>query len=199
MNVQTGKTRWLVITALVWIPILITLGGCDGTDIDDDDGYVSGHPAYPQYKNLTIALQVVDPAGRPIGDASVWVDGREDTRKTKSWLQILGQGWPRTWRNWRANWTSDRYRVVMNYPGDVDEFTIAAGKKGYWSDETRVRISDREPDEIFVRDVLVLEPRPTIYSAQAPDKPDREAEIVGADPDFVREEGREPQITIGDE
>ncbi len=199
MRLTTLPIPWRVIVILLRGAAIALLNGCGGSDIDDDDGYDPGDPAYPQYKDLTLILRVVDPDGDPISGASVWVDDSEDDRKTDAQLHPLGEGYPRQWRGWLANWTSDDYRLVINYRGDTDEFLIEAGKTGYWSDSTRVVISDYEPDEIFVRDVLVLRPKSgRLSSAQTEDEP-RQAEIVPADEDFQRQPGNEPSITIGDE
>ncbi len=195
----TLNTAWWTLKSLLLALLIAAIAGCGGTDIDDDDGYDPGYYDFPQYRNLTIILRVVDPAGYPIGGASVWVADHEDDQTTSTRLHPLGDGYPRQWRGWLANWTSDDYRVVINYPGDRDEFTIEAGKRGYWSDRTRVSISDYEPDEIFVRDELVLVPRATIYSTQAPAQEPSQAETVAADADFQRETGDQPQITIGAE
>ena len=195
----TLNTLWWVLKSLLLALLIAAIAGCGGTDIDDDDGYDPGYSNYPEHKNLTLILRVVDPDGRPVGGASVWVADHEDDYMTTSRLHPLGDGYPRQWRGWLANWTSDEYRVVINYPGDRDEFTIEAGKQGYWSDETRVSISNYEPDEIFVRDELVLVPRATIYSAQAAAQEPSQAETVPADAGFQRETGHEPQITIGEE
>ncbi len=195
----TLNTLWWVLKPLLLALLIAAIAGCSGGDIDDDDGYDPGYSNYPQHKNLTLILRVVDPDGRPVGGASVWVGDHEDDYMTTSRLRPLGDGYPRQWRGWLANWTSDEYRVVINYPGDRDEFTVEAGKRGYWSDETRVSISDYEPDEIFVRDELVLVPKAMISSAQAQAQEPSQAETVAADADFERETGREPQITIGEE
>ncbi|MFO7946589.1 MAG: hypothetical protein R6V19_07235 [Armatimonadota bacterium] len=194
----SNRRYWLTGLIVVLLALGLTLiTGCGGSDIDDDDGYSSGEYGYPQYKNLTIILRVVDPEGVPIGGASVWVDEHEDDETTDRRLHPLGDGYPRSWRGWLANWTSDDYRVVMNYSGDQDTFTIAAGKHGYWSDETRVAIGDWEPDEIFVRDELVLVPKTgVVYQAQVEDK---QADKVEADTDFEREPEDEPSVTIGAE
>ena len=195
----TLNTPWWVVKSLLLALLIAAIAGCGGTDIDDDDGYDPGYSDYPEYRNLTLILRVVDPSGRPVGDASVWVADHEDDHTTSSRLHPLADGYPRQWRGWLANWTSDEYRVVINYPGDRDEFTVEAGKRGYWSDETRVSISDYEPDEIFVRDELVLVPKATIHSAQAPAQEESQAETVSADAGFERETGHQPQITIGEE
>jgi len=189
--------EWTALKALLLALTVAALVGCSGSDIDDDDGYDPGYRNYPQYKNLTIVLRVVDPQGNPIGGASVWVADHEDDTTTDRRLHPLAEGYPRKWQGWLANWASDDYRVVINYPGDRDEFTIEAGRAGYWSAQTRVSIADYEPDEIFVRDVLVLPAKSTIYSAQTTEA--GEAEAVAADENFERAPGHEPQITIGEE
>ena len=199
MRLTTLPIPWRVVLILLLGATMVLLNGCGGSDIDDDDGYDPGDPEFPQYKDLTLILRVVDPDGDPVGGASVWVDGSEDDRKTDAQLHPLSDGYPRQWRGWLANWTSDDYRLVINYRGDRDTFIIEAGKRGYWSDSTRVVISDYEPDEIFVRDVLVLKPKSGwLGPAQIEDEP-KQAEIVAADEDFQREPGNEPTHTLGDE
>lgn len=198
MKAATLTRGWFTLAALLAAPLLIALSGCGG-DYDIGEEYDYAPPGYPEYKNLVIVLRVVDPYGNPVGGATVTVAGNDDSRLTSDFLRALGEGYPRQWRGWLANWTKDRYRAVINYPGDVRDFTIRVGKRGYWSDETNVRILSHEPSEIFVRDVMVLAPRPTLYSAQAPEKEPRYAEITPADPDFVREPSDDPPITIGEE
>lgn len=194
---RLSKAYWLIGLMAILLALALTfVAGCGGSDIDDDDGYDSGEYNYPQYKNLTIILRVVDPDGVPVGGASVWVDEKEADRTTDKKLHPLGDGYPREWRGWLANWTNDDYRVVMNYSGDRDNFTIAAGKYGYWSDETHVSVADWEPDEIFVRDELVLVPKTgQVYQAQAEEK---EADKV-TDHDIERDADEQPTITIGEE
>ena len=199
MRLTTLEIPWRVVAILLLGAAMVLLNGCGGSDIDDDDGYDSGDPAYPQYKDLTLILRVVDPDGDPISGASVWVDDSEDDRKTDAQLHPLGEGYPRQWRGWLANWTSDDYRLVINYRGDTDEFLIEAGKTGYWSDSTRVVISDYEPDEIFVRDVLVLRPKSGRLGPAQTEAEPQQAEIVPADDGFQREPGNEPIHTLGDE
>lgn len=199
MRLTTLEIPWRVVAILLLGAAMVLLNGCGGSDIDDDDGYDSGDPAYPQYKDLTLILRVVDPDGDPISGASVWVDDSEDDRKTDAQLHPLGEGYPRQWRGWLANWTSDDYRLVINYRGDTDEFLIEAGKTGYWSDSTRVVISDYEPDEIFVRDVLVLRPKSGRLGPAQTEAEPQQAEIVPADEGFQREPGNEPIHTLGDE
>lgn len=192
-----SRRGWLVLIGLAGALALVALGGCGGTDIDDDDGYDPGYPDYPRYTNLTLILRVVDPDGYPIGDASVYVDGELDDEETDWEFHPLGSGYPYDWQGWLANWTSDDYRVVLNYPGDRDEFNIEVRKNGYYSDYTTVEISDYEPDEIFVRDVLVLVPRYGIYSQNTEQA--KEAEIAPAEEGFKREAGHKPTITLGAE
>ena len=199
MRLTTLEIPWRVVAILLLGAAMVLLNGCGGSDIDDDDGYDSGDPAYPQYKDLTLILRVVDPDGDPISGASVWVDDSEDDRKTDAQLHPLGEGYPRQWRGWLANWTSDDYRLVINYRGDTDEFLLEAGKTGYWSDSTRVVISDYEPDEIFVRDVLVLRPKSGRLGPAQTEAEPQQAEIVPADDGFQREPGNEPIHTLGDE
>jgi hypothetical protein len=199
MRLTRLATPWRVIVILSLGATMVLLNGCGGSDIDDDDGYDPGDPAYPQYKDLTLILRVVDPDGDPISGASVWVDDFKDDKTTDAQLHPLGEGYPRQWRGWLANWTSDDYRVVINYRGDTDEFLIEAGKTGYWADSTRVVISDYEPDEIFVRDVLVLVPKSGRLGPAQSEAEAQQAEIVPADEDFQRQAGNEPIHTLGDE
>jgi hypothetical protein len=174
------------------------LAGCSGGTIDDDDGYDPGLIDFPQYRNLTIILRIVDQDGNPVGGASVWVDGEEAQEMSDNLLHPLGAGYPRDWQGWLANWVSDDYRVVINFPGDTDEFAIEVGKQGYWADETRVTVSDWEPDEIFIRDVMVLEEQNGWLTSASADEP-HNAEVIGADDGFTREPNSQPTITIGDE
>ncbi len=191
---------WAIWAILLLAPAAMLLAGCAGGTIDDDGGYDPGIIGFPQYRNLTIVLRVIDERGRAVGGASVWVDGREAQKRTDNRLYPLGSGYPREWQGWLANWTSDAYRVVINYPNDVDEFDIEVGKQGYWPDVTRVVIADWEPDEIFVRDVMVLEEKfGWLTSAAAPEREPRLAEVVAADTGYVRAPGSEPIITIGNE
>ena len=145
---------WVGMTVLLALATVM-LAGCSGGTIDDDDGYDPGLIDFPQYRNLTIILRVIDQDGDPVGGASVWVDGQEAIETTENELRPLGSGYPREWQGWLANWVSDGYRVVINYPNDSDEFDIWVGKTGYWADETSVVISDWEPT--FHPDVMVLE------------------------------------------
>jgi len=188
---------WVGMTVLLALATVM-LAGCSGGTIDDDDGYDPGLIDFPQYRNLTIILRVIDQDGDPVGGASVWVDGQEAIETTENELRPLGSGYPREWQGWLANWVSCGYRLVINYPNDSDEFDIRVGKTGYWADETSVVISDWEPDEIFVRDVMVLEEQDGWLTSAEATEPHK-AEVIGADAGFKRAPGSEPTITIGDE
>jgi hypothetical protein len=147
----------------------LLLGGCGGT-IDDDHGYDSGQSGYPQYKALTLILRVQTPAGNPLGGVTVLVDGEADSTLTDSVFHPLGSGYPDAWQGWLANWTSDAYQVVMNYRGDSDQFEIRVQKPGWTDDSTIVQVSDDEPDDIFIRDVMTMH-RLTSASVQAAGAP----------------------------
>lgn len=198
MRTTSRLAGYWVGTGVLLALVTAMMVGCSSGTIDDDDGYDPGLIDFPQYRNLTIILRVIDQDGDPVGGASVWVDGEEAIETSEDELRPLGTGFPREWRGWLANWVSDDYRVVINYPGDTDEFDIEVGKTGYWSDETSVVISDWEPDEIFIRDVMVLE-RQYGWVASASAREPHQAEVTGADAGFSREPGSEPRITIGDE
>jgi hypothetical protein len=174
------------------------VAGCGGSDIDDDGGYNPGDAAYPQYKDLTLVLRVVDGVGNPVGGARVWVDEVRDPTATESVFRPLGSGYPAAWQGWLANWTSDAYRVVMNYRGDQDQFEIRVGKSGYSQDSTLVRVYDREPNHIFVRDTMVLHRITTMQTQTAPAPATREAEVVNADgPPLGTLKG--PRLIIGND
>lgn len=136
--------------------VMVLLAGCGGTDLDDDNGYNPGVPSYPQYRYLTIALRVVDGGGRALGGATVYVDGVADRTPTAPTFHPLGSLYPYPWRGWAANWESDEYQVVINYPGDQDRFEIRVERPGFTTDHTMVTVRDAEPSEIFIRDVMTL-------------------------------------------
>lgn len=152
---RTQHASLIVLFVLASILILSGCGGINGF-IDDDGGYDPGDEYYPQYKDLVIALRVVTSGGKPIGGAEVWVDNDLDEKETLAYFFSLDNIYPPQWRGWVANWESDRYQVVINYPGDKDRFEITVTKPGWSSDTTLVSISDYEPDTIFIRDEMVL-------------------------------------------
>ncbi len=127
------------------------------------------------YKDLTLVLRVQDPSGAPVGDATVTVAGGPDATLTAATYHRLGASYPAEWVGWRANWASDSYQVVMNYPGDVDEFLISVTKDGWTTDRTVVQIFDYEPDHIYIRDTLTLKQRPGLDVSAAP----HAAEVTG--------------------
>jgi hypothetical protein len=135
---------------------VIALGGCSGGQIDDDNGYDPGDENYPQYKDLTLILRIQTSAGKPLGGATVLIDEEEDSTSSDSKFHPLGDGYPTAWLGWLCNWTSDDYQVVMNYYGDRDSFEIRVHKDGWTDDSTIVRVDDSEPDQIFIRDTMVL-------------------------------------------
>lgn len=155
------------------LPFAVLLGGCGGDLFDG--GY---DPDYPRYKELTLILRVQNGQGEPLGGANVYVDGMEDENRTDFLFYALGAGYPEQWRGWLANWTSDAYEAVMDYPGDRDQFQIRVEKDGYTHDTTLVKISDDEPRHIFIRDIMTLY-RITDVSAQTARAP-HEAQVLPA-------------------
>ena len=135
---------------------LALLAGCGGTELDDDYGYDPGAPSYPQYRYLTIALRVTDGGGRALGGATVYVDGVANGTLSADQYYPLDNHYPHNWQGWAANWESDEYRVVINYPGDQDRFEIRVTKPGWTADSTMVTIHDWEPTDIYIRDVMTL-------------------------------------------
>lgn len=147
-------TRWTMV-GFVGLA-LVALAGCGGTALDDDGGYDPGDPNYPQYRYLTIALRIVDGSGHALGGATVWVDGEANSVESDDQFHPLDNHYPYAWQGWAANWESDEYSVVINYPGDQDRFPIRVEKPGWTADTTMVTIHDWEPSDIYIRDVMVL-------------------------------------------
>jgi hypothetical protein len=168
--------KLLPVLLLVAAMVALTLGGCGGS-IDDDNGYDPHEPGYPQYKELTITLQVTNATGLPIGGAEVLIDGVADETTTDEQLHPLGEGYPTAWQGWLANWTSDAYEVVMNYEGDQDQFEIRVHKDGWTDDSTIVKIADYEPDHIFIRDEMIMHRITDVTSTAA--KAPHYAEVTG--------------------
>ena len=185
----------ILFTSVVVLAGAFLLGGCgSGHDIGADNGSDLGIPGYPAYKNLTQILQVVDPAGQPIGGATVTVDGEKDDELTVAQFYPLGDAYPSEWRGWPANWTSDQYRIQINFPGATVKYEIRVHKDGWTEASTFVSINESEPDDIYLRSQLVLYPI-TDYRPQAVRQP-AQAEVRPADPGFVRPQGHQPTKTI---
>jgi hypothetical protein len=164
--------RFRVMLILLMFAILgvLLVGGCGGSD----------SKSYPQYKDLTLVLAVQTKAGLPIGDATVLVDGTADPVLTDVQFHPLGAGYPDAWADWLANWTSDAYQAVIHNPGDQANFEIRVQKAGWTDDTTLVTVNDSEPDHIFIRDIMVMDPVKGLQ-AQAVRPPHR-AEVLPAPP-----------------
>ncbi len=172
---RTIHTKRFGMAGLLVLSILF-IGGCSGDGAYDDYYWGPDTSRYPQYKDLSLVLRVVDTAGRPVQGASVWVGGRLDSRRTEGRLRPLGDGYPVAWQGWLANWVSENYRAVIHRPGGRDEFQIRVTKVGYIADVTTVVIEDYEPNHIFVRDVMVLRTGSGIYSQETGEP--RKAEVI---------------------
>ncbi|MBU0611235.1 MAG: hypothetical protein KKI08_25375 [Armatimonadetes bacterium] len=181
-----------ILAVTVVLAVGLLLGGCGGI-IDDDNGLDLGDPRYPQYKDLTIILQVRDLDGWPVGGATVTVDGTDDLVTTDDQFHPLGDGYPLEWLGWLANWVSDFYQVVMNYAGDVDEFTIEVTKDGWTTDRSVVQIFDYEPEHIFIRDRMVIAPV-GLATTSAVSAPHPALVVGGAAP--VSSQSTRPRIII---
>lgn len=142
-------TLRLFVLALAVTGVALFAGGCGG----GTDYY---HSDYPQSKYLTLIMRVQNPAGDPVGGATIIVDGENDPQLTDPQFHPLGSGYPDEWQGWLANWVSDQYSVVMNFEGDSDQFEIRAHKDGWLDDYTTVLVDDSEPSDIFIRDTLTL-------------------------------------------
>jgi len=92
-----GRCLWIA-AAVGIVGGTLLLVGCGGGEDTCCPPYV------PQYRDLTLVLNVSDAAGNALGEATVWVDGVAQDMKTAWEFVTLGPGYPESWSGFRANW-----------------------------------------------------------------------------------------------
>lgn len=171
-----GHGRYtLALIGFALSPIL--LAGCGGSD----NYYYP--PSGPQYRDLTVVLNVSDADGNALGGATVWVDGVAQDLKTSWDFVVLGTGYPESWRGFRANWIMGGYRVRLDeYTGRAD-VSVMVSKTGYVTQSTTFRLDEWLPREVFARDTFIMERSTSSASAEpgaAVNKP-QPGEVIGKD------------------
>jgi len=140
----------VLLWAIAIVGIVVALGGCAGMGFEEIK--------IPDFPQLTLILRVQDPAGDPIGNARVFVDGHWDEWTTNGFFEPLGADFPAAWVGFPANWVSEEYQITDPIGSGPARFDIAVRKVGWTSDLTIVELADTNAHRYFVRDTMTLYP-----------------------------------------
>lgn len=149
---------------LVW-----ALGGCGGMGYDAEE-------FDSQYPDLTFALRVEDPDGKPIGGARVFVDGERDDWWTESEFESVGSGFSAAWRGFETNWIRENYQIYSAIGSGKLRFDVAVRKAGWTDAVIIVQIEELTAQRYHVRGVLTMYPA----GGGPADPPLQYAEVVEA-------------------
>ncbi len=147
----------------------------------DDDDYEDGSTE----KTLFVYLNVGDQDGNPLEGATVWVDSRQQENRTEDQYDELGDQFPEGWRGWRYNWSGGPFWIDLRDCSNREcMIEILVSKTGYDTQRTTITLEQQDPDEVYMRQTLVMERQVGVGSARVVDAP-QEPELISLDdPDW---------------
>ncbi|MGC9318373.1 MAG: hypothetical protein ACP5KN_10135 [Armatimonadota bacterium] len=167
--------------ALGLVAVLVALAGCSG-DWDDDYDYDGG---YHYDKTLFVYLNVADQDGNAMAGVTVWIDGKQQNEKTDDEYRELGNQFPPEWRGWQYNWSGGPYWIdVRDCTRHSCTMEIMVSRSGYVTQRSSITLGYNDPDEVYMRQTFVMEPRPESTTAQIVDAPQPPELISLTDPDW---------------
>ncbi|MEA3400792.1 MAG: hypothetical protein U9R79_06035 [Armatimonadota bacterium] len=154
--------------ALCLAGVLLVLGGCGG-DWDDDYDY-DGRCRYD--KTLFVYLNVADQDGNAMPGVTVWVDGTQQGEKTSDEYRELGSQFPPEWRGWQYNWSGGPYWIdIRDCTRRSCTIEILVSRTGYVTQRGTITLDCYDPDEVYMRQTFVMEPRSDSNTAAIMDAP----------------------------
>ena len=153
---------------LLTLGLIALLSGCGGT-WDYDPGNYDDSASFQ--KTLYFYLNAATQDGEALPNVVVWLDGDQQDVRTASSYEQLGNQFPPSWRGWSFNWHSGPVWSDLRDSGGEDRIEMMVSREGYQTQRSHVEFNRWDPQEIYVRQTFVMEPRTGIATAEIVDAP----------------------------